>query len=110
MAGITQAAFDAAVEQAKREGAEAAAAIIEKLRTERDAAWATIEDYRAKMHAMGERLEAYTEAKMASGQRSIGNAVQANKGGRWRDRPRTVRVLAVLTAIALLALFWMLLL
>lgn len=107
MARITQAALDAAVEQAKREAAEQAAPVIESAKREASE-WR--DKYERGMQAAAETL-AEVEAKIeqrarqewGSAQKSVQNAIEDNKAGKWRDNERAWYVI-VAVAVGLLAL------
>ena len=88
MAQITKAAMDAAIEQGKREASAMYTATISRLKAERD-------DLRIKL-----------DAEIEAGQRSVENAIQKNKSGRWRDNPRAVAALFGLAALILFAVLY----
>lgn len=88
MAQITKAAMDAAIEQGKREATAQYQATISRLRAEKD-------DLRIKL-----------DAEIEAGRRSIENAIDKNKSGRWRDNPKAVFALLGLAAIILFAVLY----
>ncbi len=109
MGRITQEMLDAALAQGRKEGAEAAAGIIDAVTAERDKFKATVDEYRIRMHEMGEKLDAFMAKEAASAKRSFSNAVDNSKGGKWRDNPRAVKTLIGLVVLALLVLAFFLL-